>query len=68
MKNLETRVETVKKWQSFQDNDVAKRALSIAKLSPVPSWAEVALVPIDPATRHPPATHPPTRRKSCNKP
>ena len=25
--------------------------------------AELALVPIDPAT-HPPATHPPTRRKS----
>ena len=24
-----------------------------AKLSPVPSWAEVALVPIDPST-HPP--------------
>ena len=32
---------------------------NFAKLSPVPSWAEVALVPIDPATR-PPATLPPT--------
>ena len=33
--------------------------LCIAKLSPVPTqcWAEVALVPIDPAA-HPPATHP----------
>ena len=46
------------------ERGVTPKLFCQAQPSPNPSWAEVALVSIDPATRHPPI-HPGTQVKLC---